>query len=254
MTRCFARGRTGANLAVLSIGIPLEAMRSWLSGEIELGSVGLRGSRWGVANVSGGKPLSGRSRCVFESPSGLESMTGSKLHVCKNNTITTQALPLDNAFNWCHSFHRKGGLEVTMSGSILATRCSGRRPAAGALRDLISPSGPSFASTPSALRNSFVNSEASLRHASFPNQSVSEKGGSGDAPHHETFLIQKVLRFWQKGQSSSPQLVRISSGFLSGNSLAAKGDALIHGPCLVARLVGSEWRTRRPFQVTIQTN
>jgi hypothetical protein len=63
-----------------------------------------------------------------------------------------------------------------------------------------------------------------------------------------------VLRFWQKGRSSSPQLARISSDFLSGNSLAAKGDALIHGPCLVARPVGSEWRTRRPYQGNIQTN
>jgi hypothetical protein len=77
---------------------------------------------------------------------------------------------------------------------------------------------------------------------------------SGDAPDHQIFLIQKVLRFWQKGRSSSPLLVRINSGFLSGNSLAVKGDALIHGLRMVARPVGSEWRTRRPYQGNIQTN
>ena len=181
-------------------------------------------------------------------------MTGSKLHGCKSNTITTKALTLDNGHNWCHYVHRKGGLEGTMFSSIVVTRCSGCRPTAGPLRDSISPSGPSFASTPSALWNPFVSSEASLRHASFPNQSVSEKGGSGDAPDHREFLNQKVLRFWQKGRSCSPQLARISSDFLSGNSLAAKGDALIHRLRMVARPVGSEWRTRRPYQISIQTN
>jgi len=75
-----------------------------------------------------------------------------------------------------------------------------------------------------------------------------------DALDHQEFLIQKVLRFCQKGRSSSPRLDRISSGFLSGNSLAVKGDALIHGPSLVARPVGSEWRTRRPYQEKIKIN
>jgi hypothetical protein len=184
----------------------------------------------------------------------MASMTGPELHVRNNNTITTKALALDNALNWCHYLHRKGGLEVTMSGSTLATRCSGRRPTAGALRNSISPSGSSFARIPAAFRQPLFNSEASLRHASFPNQSVGETGGGGDVPDHRIFLIQKVLRFWQKGRSSSPQLVRISSGFLSGNSLAAKGDALIHRLRMVARPVGSEWRTRHPYQGNIQTN
>jgi hypothetical protein len=76
----------------------------------------------------------------------------------------------------------------------------------------------------------------------------------GDAPDHRIFLIQKVLRFWQKGRSSSPQLARINSGFRSGNSLAAKGDTLIHGPRLVAQSVGSERRNHHPLQKTIQTN
>jgi len=141
-----------------------------------------------------------------------------------------------------------------MSGSTIATRCRASRPTAGVTRDSISPSGSSFARIPALLRWQFFNSEASFRCASVPNQMVGETGGGGDAPARRKFLIQKVLRFWQKGRSSSPRLARISSGFLSGNSLVAKGDALIHGPCLVARPVGSEWRTRRPSQVTIQTN
>lgn len=141
-----------------------------------------------------------------------------------------------------------------MSALTLAKRCSGRRATAGALRNSIPLSGSSFARTPAALRQSLFNSEASLRHASVPIRSASEMPGSGDAPDHKTFLIQKVLRFQQKGRSSSPQLARISSGFLSGNSLAAKGDALIHRLRMVARPVGSEWRTRHPYQGNIQTN
>jgi len=140
-----------------------------------------------------------------------------------------------------------------MLDSSIAGRCSGRRPTARVRSESIFLSRSSFAGTLVAFRQSFFNSDASFRHASLSSLSVGETG-SGDAPDHETFLIQKVLRFWQKGQCSSPQPVRISSGFPSGNSLAARGDALIHGPTLVARPVGSEWRTRHPYQVIIQTN
>jgi len=106
----------------------------------------------------------------------------------------------------------------------------------------------------SRLRQTLFNSEASLRHASVLSRSSGEIRGSDDVPDHRKFLIQKVLRFWQKGRSSSPRLARISSDFLFGNSLAVKGGALIHGPCLVARSVGSEWRTRLPYQIDIQFN
>jgi hypothetical protein len=86
------------------------------------------------------------------------------------------------------------------------------------------------------------------------NQSLSETSRASHSPDHGTFLNHKVLRFCQEGRSSSTRLTRISSDFLSRNSLAAKGDVLIHGPCLVARPVGSEWRTQRPFHVSNQTN
>jgi hypothetical protein len=84
----------------------------------------------------------------------------------------------------------------------------------------------------------------------------SRRGVVGLSPQFdsENFLQYKVLRFRRKGHCSSPQLACISSGFLSGNSLVVKGDALIHGPRLVARPVGSEWRTRRPYEMDIQFN
>ena len=141
-----------------------------------------------------------------------------------------------------------------MSDSILDTRCSGRRPRAAAFCDSISSSGSLFARIPAAFRQPLSNSGASNRHASVLIRSSGEMRDSGDAPDHRIFLIQKVLRFCKKGRSSSPQPSRISSDFLSGNLLAVKGDALIHGPSLVARPVGSEWRTRRPYQMDNQTN
>jgi hypothetical protein len=140
-----------------------------------------------------------------------------------------------------------------MSASILATRCSGRRPTAGALRDSIAPNGSSFAKLPAARRPLLSNSGESIRHASVLRRSAGEMRGSGDAPNHQKILIQKMLRFCQR-RSSSPQLARISSGFLSRNSLTAKGDALIHGLSLVARPVGSEWRNHRPHLASSQTN
>ena len=129
----------------------------------------------------------------------------------------------------------------------------GRRPTAAVLRDPISPI-PSFAEAPIPLWDSFVGLEALSRRASVPSRSVSEIGGSDDALDHLTFVILKMLRFSQAGHFNPSRLFRISSGFLSGNSLAAKGDTLIHGPHLVAQSVGSEWRTHRPYQGNIQIN
>ncbi len=62
----------------------------------------------------------------------------------------------------------------------------------------------------------------------------------------ECSFSHKVLWFYKTGQCSKPRVDHISSEFPPGTSLAVKGDALIHGPSLVARPVGSEWRTRRP--------
>jgi hypothetical protein len=197
---------------------------------------------------------SGQLRSALESPSEAESMNEPELNARNNNAITTTALRFDNSLDWCHHRHRRGRLEVAMGGSIIATRCSGRRPTVENFRDSISSSGSSFARIHAALRQTLFNSEASLRHASVLSRSSGEIRGSDDVPDHRKFLIQKVLRFWQKGRSSSPRLARISSDFLFGNSLAVKGGALIHGPCLVARSVGSEWRTRLPYQIDIQFN
>lgn len=84
--------------------------------------------------------------------------------------------------------------------------------------------------------------------------SLSEMTHSVGSPDSRIHLKYKVLRIQQKGRFTSTQWVRISSEFHSRNSLAVKGDALNHGPHLVARPVGSEWRTRRPHQVRIHTN
>src|ERR1019366_6841899 len=124
-----------------------------------------------------------------------------------------------------------------MSCSILDTRCSGRRPTAEAFRASISSSDFLFATIRVALRQPLSNSRASNRHASVLSRSAGEIRGVRDAPDHRTILIQKVLRFYKKGRISSPQLARINSDFLSRNSPAVKGDALIHGPRLVARSV-----------------
>jgi hypothetical protein len=67
-------------------------------------------------------------------------------------------------------------------------------------------------------------------------------------------LMHKVLRFLQAGQFTPSRLFRINGGFSSGNSLAVKGDVLIHGPHLVAQSVGSEWRNHHLLQITIQSN
>ena len=64
----------------------------------------------------------------------------------------------------------------------------------------------------------------------------------------------KVLRLCQTGLRSSSRPNRINGDIPIGRPLATKGEAMIHGPHLVARPVGSEWRTRRPYERYIQTN
>ena len=170
-----------------------------------------------------------------------------------DNPITTAALSFDNNLVCCHYRYRRGGMEVTMRDFTLATRCGGPRSAARVYRDSISSGGSSFATLIAVLRQSPSSSGTPIRHAAAVGQSVNEMRARSEAPNDWTFLIQKVLRFWQVGRRSSHRLLRINSDSHFGNSLAVKGDALIHGPCLVARPVGSEWRTRRPYQGIIQT-
>jgi hypothetical protein len=130
----------------------------------------------------------------------------------------------------------------------LYTRHALQRSSTARVPFSFSSSGTSFVRILGYHRQSLSNSEAFIRHTSVLSRSASEIHGSGDAPDHRIFLIQTVLRFWQMRRRNSPRLARTNSGFLSRNSLAAKGDALIHGPRLVAGPVGSEWRTRRPYQ------
>jgi hypothetical protein len=70
-------------------------------------------------------------------------------------------------------------------------------------------------------------------------------------PYFSTF---KVLRFSQAGHFDPSRLFRINGNLHSWNLPAVNGDVLIHGPRLVAQSVGSEWRTRRPYQIDIQIN
>lgn len=72
-----------------------------------------------------------------------------------------------------------------------------------------------------------------------------------DSPTRGISRSYKVLRFWLTRRCSSPLLDRINGDLPYGTSLAVGGDALIHGPSLVARSVGSEWRTRRPYRQCI---
>ena len=175
-------------------------------------------------------------------------------NACNNDTLTTTSLSFDNSLNWCHCANCKGGLEATMSSSTPAKRCDGRRPRAGTLRGLISPSNFTFAKMLAPHQFFLLDSQALVRRAAVSNKSTSEVVGDVSSLNHRAFLFNKVLRFWQKGQRSSPRLVRISSGLLVGSSLAAKGDALIHGPTLVARPVGSEWRNHHLHLVIVQSN
>jgi hypothetical protein len=122
------------------------------------------------------------------------------------------------------------------------------------IRGLISPRDSAIGKILVPFQFLFFTSQALVRRAEVSDSSTSEVVGDVQSLNRRAFLHNKVLRFWQKGQRSLPQLVRISSGLLFGSSLAAKGDALIHGPTLVARPVGSEWRTRHPYQKNIQTN
>lgn len=125
---------------------------------------------------------------------------------------------------------------------------------AGTLRDLIFTSGITFAKIPATLLPPPIISDAWIRRAQVSIVPMIGADGGDERINRSAFLYQKVLRFWMAGIRFSPRLTRINSDLPLGSSLAVRGDALIHGPSLVARPVGSEWRTRRPYQMDIQTN
>jgi hypothetical protein len=199
-------------------------------------------------------PLREHFCIAVESLSGINSTVEFELHERRDNTRTTAPLRFDNHSHRCHHPQRRGGWGVTMTGSVSAARCSGRGRSSGPLGHSILPSGSPIEWAYGAIRPSLSNSEASLGHVSALSPSARSMRRGNDAPGHSSILNQKVLRSLQLARRGSLQLSRISSDFLSGISLAVKGDALIHGPRLVARPVGSEWRTRRPSQGNIQTN
>lgn len=66
--------------------------------------------------------------------------------------------------------------------------------------------------------------------------------------HHryQEIVLQEVLRICKAGHRCPPRLTRFNGDFLHGGYRAVKGDALIHGPYLAARPVGSDWRTQCP--------
>ena len=93
-----------------------------------------------------------------------------------------------------------------------------------------------------------------VRRGATSNGTTIESDGDAQSSDRRIHQFDKVLRLWRGGLRSSPQLVRINSALLHRSSLAVKGDALIHGPSLAARPVGSDWRTRRPYQRSIHIN
>jgi hypothetical protein len=141
-------------------------------------------------------------------------------------------------------------MDAIMSGLAMSSFRGAPRTRADALHD-VDPRGnfslrsPSVSSETPAI--GFANS---VQRIQFSNHSITEALEYDRAPLRRSSSFYKVLRFWQEELTSSLRSTRINSGFPKGNPLAVKGDALIHGPCLVARPVGSEWRTRRPRQTT----
>ena len=93
-----------------------------------------------------------------------------------------------------------------------------------------------------------------LQSAHVPDGSTRQPANDAQPSNRRSFEFNKVLRIRLKGQCSTPSGVRISGDLPNGSLPATKGDVLIHRRCLVAQPVGSEWRTRRPYQRYIQTN
>ncbi len=123
-----------------------------------------------------------------------------------------------------------------------------------AFHGLTSPKRVPSKDTPRGSFRDFDGPEVALARTSSSKSSRRGVVGPSSQFDSENFLQYKVLRFWQVGQYSPPHLVRIKREARFGGSLAANGDALIHGPNLVAWPVGSEWRNHRLHRAVIQTN
>jgi len=84
-----------------------------------------------------------------------------------------------------------------------------------------------------------------MRVASITKSRIRELVDFGQITLPVLCLTEKVLRFLQAGISNPPRLFRINRDLPFGSFLAVKGEALIHGPYLVAWSVGSERRNLR---------
>jgi hypothetical protein len=144
-------------------------------------------------------------------------------------------------------------MELTMSNLASAKWCDGSA-VARTFRAPVLLKNFAFVKTLAPFQVLPLDSVAFVRRGSVSNSSSSKVAGGVQPSSHLSVFFNKVLRFWHEGQRSSLQLVRMSSELLCGSSLATKGDVLIHGPSLVARPVGSEWRNHHPRQAAIQTN
>ncbi len=269
MKQCFTRslGRTALALDASTRDLSkFERGPIVLTGPVAL-SLARRstsGERTGHAVGRAGRPV----RIEIGSSRLAPCIVGTDVGSTDSKAMKSQPVHYDltNLYQFLTLPSARADSETEMSGTVLVSHVDGVEPtwqtqaesadnrfSVGSLGST-SASHFSFAQALTASRPVLIGVQGSCVCGAVSNSSPNWVVGGVRALQFRMTLIQKVLRFWQKGRSSSPRLDRLSSGFLFGNSLAAKGDALIHGPTLVARPVGSEWRTRHPYQVSIQTN
>jgi len=143
-------------------------------------------------------------------------------------------------------------MEETMSSITFATRSSGCDPTSGYLRGLNAYSNVTETKVLAPHQCLFSASQALFRRASNIYCPINGLAGDFSSLSHPTLRINGASQFCQKGQRSSPQLVRIGGGLPRGRSPASKSAPLFRGPCLVDRSVESGRRTRRRCQLKIE--
>ena len=151
--------------------------------------------------------------------------------------------------------HRNSDGGVTLGGVVGSSgvRTSDRnRSTHGALGHLV---GVKDAPSP----NVFAPAQLAVEHAH--RQRVGFQGSLSQAMvkvnrplRRRADVLDKVLRNGGAGFFQPVRQLRINGEFPYGSSSAVKGDAVIHGPRLVAQPVGSEWRIHRLHQTGSQSN
>jgi len=123
---------------------------------------------------------------------------------CNHNERTIDSQQFHKSYKSCHCLSHQGGLEVTMSSSTHAKRCSGRGPTVVTPRDPISANDFSIAKTPAPLQRLILNVPALIRREAISKISTRSAVSDVSSPNYRAFCLTRCCGSGRRGSAVRP--------------------------------------------------